>query len=944
MLQKLKDRRTFIWLIFAMLFIIMVFRLAHLTIVKGEHYTKKALEMRLKKVTQIAKRGEIYDTNGVLLAGNGTKLYLEYLYNHVEKEDFEKMVIKMFTLLEENGEKHIELPIIIKDGKFSYKSELDKEKWMKKRGFETHLSAREVFDSICEREYIDAELSDINKQRILILKGHYLPIGVGDTVEFLSDFEKKDFLKSYGIKEDKGAKYTFSKLRDHFDIDKNLSPKEAYYVLTMLHHIRKLGYLKYRPIEIAKEISKKTAILIEEQAVNFPNFSIGVSPYRIYPQKNDGAHLLGYMGPISSSYDLARYTFEKGYEKTDMVGKVGIESYFEDVLHGRRGVKFIEVDAVGKKTRDIANSIPNPNFKDSAPLAGKNIDLTIDIEFSKKVKASLQKMIKALNEGSKYESRFNEVKIDRRYPYARTAAAVVVDPENFEVKAMVSIPDYDINKFSGGISIDDWVELNESYWNDPLGPKPLYNIATMTAVQPGSIFKMITSFAALQEGLSPFLRINNKGVIKTDDGQIFGCWVYNMFRGSHGFLNMKEAIALSCNYYFYCIGSGYNYGNNTKFNFEMNADKIVEAAKLFGLDEKSGVEIGESIRGVPNPQQKKEFYLYSLKEELKSLSKKYFDREIYENTAIMEEKIKKVNELGVENPNISRASLIEFLEELFKISDRKKSEDLADIIKFNFFEQMKTFESDPFNLSIGQGGHSYTPTQIARYISTIANGGFLQKLTLVKKIDGKPSPRDPHKHIDPNSNIKYVQEGMLAAAKSASYNHLFEKFPVDVAIKTGTAENEGTQYMGDEESYIRKYLSSISKNSIEEVEEKAREILIKRSLMLADLNEKIRKEEDENKKRELQREYNSYNSKYFLNKGNAMREAIFQLSGNTISSKDFDKFKSEYDDFTWLVAYAPYDKPKVVVVVFIPQGGKGSYGIPVANEIIGDYLKLDPKE
>lgn len=945
MLDKLRDRRTFILLIFVLIFLTLIFRLAQITIAEGEKYSKKALDLRLKKITSIARRGEIYDRNNKLLAGNGTTLYLEYQYNYMPQKDFEKMAVNLFGLLDSQGEKHIMLPILLEDGKFIYKSEKDKHSWLAKMNLSTETSAREAFDYFCIKEGIAKELDPFSSQQLLIAKGLYLPLGVeeekGKTkVSFLQDAEKVQFLESYDFDTKLDAAQAFKKLREYYNVSEELSDQEAYYVMILRHHVRNLGYLKYEPIEICDRISEETSVLITEQLVKFPEVSIGIKPYRYYPLKNTCSHILGYMGPISTREELSKYNEAEGYDIRDIIGKIGIEASYESVLHGKRGVKWVDSNSSGEVTGAVSGKYSDERFKDVKPTSGKDIQLTIDSDFQKRIEGYVKKLLSTLQNNERYVSKYEDVIFDKPYPFARTAAVVVVDVESSEVLSMVSYPDYDVNLFTGGISVEDWLSLQPNNNNDPLGPKPMYNIATMTAVQPGSTFKMVTGFAALQQGLDPYRRINTRGFINMPDGNTFGCWIWNYYRGSHGPINMIEAIAVSCNYYFYCLGSGYDYGNDAPLEVNMSPEKVVEAASTFGLGEASGVEIDEIVTGVPDHETKKTLIVEAIKDKMFEVADEYLPPTIANNRQLLEEKIKKLTEYGLKNSEAPRYEVMDFLEETFEIDDIDKLNELTDLMKYSYFNLMGSFDSDAFNLSIGQGRNEYTPVQMARYVTTIANGGYLQKLTLIKSVGGEPAEREPFKKIDEKDTIKYLQMGMNAATSNISYGSYFENFPMEIALKTGTAEREGKVSRLDEVEYLETYASSITDVPLETIKTKADEIMHERSLKIGNLYTQIDNEKDEFKLKQLKDELAGYRLDSYLDMGNAMREAIKELSSDIITDEMIDKYKSDYDNFAWLVAYAPYDKPKIAVSIMLPQAGSGLYCFPLLKEILTDYFKL----
>jgi penicillin-binding protein 2 len=759
---------------------------------------------------------------------------------------------------------------------------------------------------------------------------------------FTYDFTRTSFLEYYEIDEDASADEAFEALREYYSIDDSFSDEDAYYIIILRHAIREKGYLKYEPITLATDVSKKTAVLIQEQSMRFPNVSIEILPVRYYPQSNLASHVLGYLGKIASAREVEKYNAESGYQRSDLIGKIGIEGEYEDVLRGINGEKWIEVNAYGRFIKEIDDNIPDKRFTNIAPVAGKDIQLTIDMKLQEATKDYLVRTLEAISTGGVYESEYGDTTFKAGYDNASTGAVVVVDVRTGEVLSLVSYPDYDINLFSTGISQEDFLSLQPENKRNPLAPRPMYNIATLTAVQPGSTFKMITGFAGLQAGLDPNKRYTDAGYIQTLDGKTFGCWLWNKSRGTHGAVDLMTAIQVSCNYYFYDIANGFDYARNVSLPFEMNADKLIEAAKLFGLDEKSGVEIGERVAGVPDPEQKKKGLLRNLYNKLYAIGGNYFSAEIVADVVKFEEVVDGIIAIGNDNPTISRNGLISHLQEKAGIEDINIAANLADIVKYSYFNQMKWFEGDTFNLAIGQGGHAYTPVQMARYISAIANGGYLYDLTLIKSVDGEPAIREPFTAIDPDGYIAPLKEGMRKVAEpgGSAYSY-FKTFPIKVGAKTGTAEKEGKLPPESEEGYLLEYLHVLAPSIDEETLEleTARE-LRDRTDKIAYLYKVIAETEDENVKMDAQSELQGLTYSNYLNKGYAMRDALKALAGERLTDEMIDQYKDDYDNFTWFVSFAPYENPEIAVAVLIPQGGAGGNGASIVKDIYGLYFNV----
>ncbi len=938
------DRKLFIWLLFSAFLVLLGFRLSQLTIIEGEALANQALDTRLKKISEIAKRGEIYDCNGTLIAGNLTSYSVQFLYDQKFDKRQQKMAVDLFSLLEDDGEIIIDLPIVFLDGKFVYQTDIDKRRWLLENNFEADDTALAVFDDYRKREKIADEIDKYAAQKIMINKGIFLPIRVKDMV-FSYDFERNRFLKEYGIDESATAQGAMELLRKRFAIDQSYDGKELYYITCLRHAVAQKGYLKYEPIRIAKNISKKTAILIQEQSVKYSNISIAVEPIRHYPQGNLASHILGYLGKISSAREMEKYSEENGYRPSDLVGKVGIEGAFEDILKGQNGQRWIEVNASGKYMRDVANSINDERFKDFASKAGANITLTIDMELQARVKDYLSRTLEALSSGGVYKSPYGDTEYKDAYPHAKTGAVVVQDVRSGEILSMVSYPDYDLNLFANGITYRDFKKLQPQNARNKLAPRPLYNIATRTAVQPGSTFKMITGFAALKAGLDPNAKYRDAGYIQTRDQKTFGCWLWNRYHGMHGFLNLMQALEVSCNYYFYSVGNGYDYAKDVKLPFDVGSEKIVEAAKTFGLDDPSGVEIGETVVGVPDPNRKLNNNLSILKKRLKRVADDYFSKEVADDPEKLTAIIDKILQLGKENPTISRGALFAFVQSECLVADRAKANALTDLIKYDYFSQLKWSEGDTFNLAIGQGQHSYTPVQMARYVSAIANGGYLYDSTLIKEIDGEPVKREPFKFIDPDGHLKYIREGMrrVVVGSRGSVKSYFKDFPLEVAAKTGTAEKDGKIPPPNEEDYILTYLDKIAPTVSQTELQNATDVELKnRTQRIAEIYNNISHADNKQIKESLEKDLNRLISRNYLDRGNAMIAALKQLTDNQLSDKEINFYKEDYDNFTWFVSFAPYDDPAIAVAVLIPQGGSGGYGAAVVKDIYGYYFNLKP--
>ena len=621
---------------------------------------------------------------------------------------------------------------------------------------------------------------------------------------------------------------------------------------------------------------------------------------RTYPNGETACHVLGYLGKISESQQ-AEY-LRKGYTSTDLIGKEGIESYYESVLKGSDGEKLIQVNAKGEQVEVISDSDPEP---------GDDVYLTIDLELQKTAEEALQQALQKIRSGGTFVSEYGNYSYSKAYRNANVGAAVAVDVKTGDVLALANYPGYDPNLFATGISSEDWKMLQGENPRDPLSPLPLYNVATMTSIQPGSTFKPVTALAALNAGWNPNNRLYDNGYIDIGGGRTFGCWIWNDSRGKHGWLDLTHALEVSCNYYFADLCAGYDFYNKRNLSIDMDIEKVMDYAKALGLGEKTGIELAESAVGVPSEEAKLAATKWSLKNMLLSSAAKYFTSDLTDDSTKLEETVDEIVSWAEED--LSRGDLYKRLSEMPVQEDQLNA--LTDEVRSNYFSVAKWNQGDAMNLSIGQGENAYTPLQMARYVATVANDGTLYDLTLTKAVSGEMQQEESSGTKVENTNkdaYAVVREGMrlVANGSAGSARRLFAGFPYEVGAKTGTAQKSGKVNPPDEVEYIQQYLGSIAPGlSFEEVETEMRRLL-------------------------------SEESNIYKSESSAVRQAVINLTDGEVTTERIDAYKSTYDNFSWFVSFAPVEDPQIAVAVLIFQGGSGGYAGPVAREIIGKYMEL----
>lgn len=638
-------------------------------------------------------------------------------------------------------------------------------------------------------------------QSKLINDGINPKITISKGIEYTFTSELKTWENKNKIKPGMTVKEAFEAVRQNNGIEKELSSYEAKSILGLLNQLSSQGYMAYQPINIAYGIKDKTVAKIEENLSTVPGISISIEPVRFYPEGKTAAHILGYIGKISQDNEIEKYINQNGYSPNALIGKTGIEESYELELSGESGIKKVEVDAVGNTTNII---------EEKKPIPGNNIYLTIDLKLQKVAEEALEKTIRELSKGGTFESKWGNFKYGinkkkgRPYIYANSGAVVVLDVNTGEVLAMASYPSYDVNLFSTGISSSDWASLFPEDIDNPLAARPLYNIATQTAVQPGSTYKMVTALTALEKGLDPLLKIRDMGYVQVGDKK-FHCLIYTNTGGTHGYENLYDAIADSCNYYFYTLALGRNQRTGQDIGVKVEIEDLVDMSKKLGLNDKTGIEINvpaEVSGGVPDPQKKIVTTKVLLRNMLKENLKKYVSEGNTLTDDQIEEAIQEIVSWTELDMPLTRGEVVRRLEAMGFDPEKKinsEREGLADKIKYTYLNQAGWTITDTLNVVIGQGQNAYTPIQMANYISTIANGGNRNKVTVIDSIMDYNNSSVLYKRkvqsqeigLNNYENLEHVKQGMLRVADDGSARLTFQNFPIKVGVKTGTAERSG---------------------------------------------------------------------------------------------------------------------------------------------------------
>lgn len=594
------------------------------------------------------------------------------------REQSEKRMLRTKNITAPRGEIYDRNGVILATNKLSYDVEL----------YKVRVSTKEQNDGILRL----VEILNENSDKV------YSTFPVNDDLNgfnFENDEEEQKWKKEMKL----DSTLTFDQV-----IDKYIEKYELQdYSDNRLNQIKMIeikyeanlnGYSLFNSATIAKDISQKSVAKIGEEKYKIYGISIVSVPKRYYPNGNLLSHTIGYVSKISSTeYEKEK---EEGYNVNSVIGKAGIEQSFEKYLRGNDGVIKEETDTLG----NVSSQTETTEAK-----SGDNVTLTIDYRLQKVAEESLLNTINGLQNGTLVGKKFSD---------ANAGAVVVLDVDSGEVLASASYPTYDINSLIGGISIKDWNALQNNSLH------PMLNRVVSGIYSPGSTFKMLVGMAGLMNGkITVDEKYYDPGIYPY--GYHPKCWLYTDRHMTHGWINIEGAIKGSCNCYFYEVGR------------RIGISEIVKYAKLFGLGQKTGIELsGEAAGTIAGADDK--------------------------------------SEDGLKSP---------------------------------------WYLGDTLSAAIGQSGSSYTPIQLANYIATIANGGKLNKVSLIKSVDNEvagtsESLADINKYTseytgvnfeekDLNINSEYIdaiKKGMLSVTSETGGTSyiVFKNSDIQVAGKTGTAQ------------------------------------------------------------------------------------------------------------------------------------------------------------
>lgn len=796
--KKKNSRYSVLYMIMFIMFGTIISKLFYLQVYKHDDYKEKADTSSMRFISEKAPRGNIYDSEGNVLATNTQTYVLTYMQTDEATKAFYSTMGKVFKVLSENGEK-IQDDFLLKvnsNGEFYFDFKTNDSNsrkatellFKKDRGLNEDIQTKLYKDQ--KSDLTDAQLEKINEK--------LLEISAEETFyELVEQYKLYQMLLPEGYSTEESValatKYKDVNGKDILsDLLKEYSLEEVRSYMVVKDAIKMQSFKGYKSVTIANNIKRDTSFIIYQKLSDLPGIDISLEPVRFYPFRNLASSVLGYVSSISSSLEES-YEL-RGYDvSTDLIGISGIEAALEEQLKGNKGGKIVKVNSQGRQTEELF---------ELESYAGNNVYLTID----KNVQYAAEEALKDTIE---------RIRTQDGEPSATRGAVVAIEVGTGKVIAMASYPDYDPNDFaiSGELSnekynqyfnpdltgfgkehisktnatktLDELFPVNENGVREDIYdiyPKPLFNYATLGKVPPGSVYKPLTSIAGLMEGVITTSETMND--IGTWSGA--GLTVKNFQGRANGVIGVRQALQYSSNFFYYETGFRlYNKGIeetgseiealNTLANYSWRFGLGVEQGK----NPSTGIEIYEDFGQVYNFTSWKNNILNShmytlvsylesgnygstyyfvpfdfskrdddsdelkqlkveLKEKINSqLQKVGTDEEEYDESSFKEDIIKDIKKI-IDVSTRYKERVVDYEgQRATKVDLEEQVDIIANVITQHTISDMTTEikgASQAVTAAIGQSMNSFTPLQLASYVATLASGGTRYKVSIVDKI------------------------------------------------------------------------------------------------------------------------------------------------------------------------------------------------------------------
>ena len=492
----------------------------------------------------------------------------------------------------------------------------------------------------------------------------------------------------------------------------------------------------FQPVPV-KEVDAAVALRIQEHREDFPGVEASFQAVRLYPAKSAAAHALGYISPISE--DELRQPRYDGYERTDLVGRSGLEQTYDRDLRGKSGKQVVAVNSAGQVTGVVSEEPPAP---------GNDLVLSLDLGVQQLVEGVLERTVARMRT-------VRDERADDAFFKAPSAAAVVMEAKTGYVVGMASYPTYDPGVFTGGISPRDYQALTSETSGYPLNSR-----ATQGLFAPASTFKIVSTasaFAASQAGFSTYHAC--PGALKVGDRSF-----RNFDSASLGSITMRTALVKSCDTVYYRFAyDDYAADENRIDAKQPAAESLQKTARVFGFGTETGIDLPSESGG------------------------RIVDREF------------KRKRWEANRDDYCNAARRGYPDE----PDAARRDFLTRLARENCEEGFRYRGGDHVNLSIGQGETVVTPLQLAVAYSALANGGTVFEPRLAKAVVGPDGtvvrkivpPKRRDLGVD-GRVLAYMREALAAVPTDGTARGAFAGFDfakLHVAGKTGTGQVFGKQ-------------------------------------------------------------------------------------------------------------------------------------------------------
>lgn len=794
--NKENSRYSVLYIIMFIMMGTIVAKLLYLQVYKYDDYKEKADVSSTKFISEEAPRGNIYDSEGNVIATNKQTYTLTYMETVDSTKAFYKTMDKVFKILEDNGESfQDDLALKVDDnGNIYFDFKTDNES--SRRALEIRFKRDRGLNEDIEKEKFKNKEGDYTDKEINEVNDALMEISAEDTFYYLVksyDLYKLLLPENYTSEQatELAKKYKNSTGKEILDdLLKEYPIQQIRRYIVIKDAIKMGSFSGYSNITIASNINRDTAFIVYQQLTDLPGINVSLKPVRYYPYSTLASSVVGYVSSISSSqqesYEL------RGYDTaTDLIGVSGIESAFEEQLKGIKGGTTVKVNSQGRTTEEL--------FKlESYP--GNNVHLTInkDVQYAAQ-EALKDQIIKLQSEGLTSATRGAVVAVE-----VNTARVIAMasypdfDPNDFAIPSELTTekyneyfnPDYEsfgtqhIQNSNAKGTLDELFPVNETTGaredKYDLYPRAMFNYATQGLVPPGSTFKPLTAVAGLTDGaITENDTVNDVGVWSSE---YTGKQVLENFQKiGHGITDVRKALEVSSNYFFYETAIRLYIKNGADIDA---LNSIARYAWKFGLGAEQGKTASTGIQIYENFGQTYNFvswrrtlasnakyslvpaleegvyYGYSFvpfdisdistdSDELKALKTSLKDN-------IKETLLKVGTEEQISSQDEYAQSILNTVKKIMDISDKYK-ENVANyeaannkkvdvdsqaitvanaIAYFTVTNQTSEIKS-PINLvqdAIGQSMNAFTPLQMANYVATLANGGTRYKVSIVDKV------------------------------------------------------------------------------------------------------------------------------------------------------------------------------------------------------------------